>query len=394
MNKLNLKKWALFLGLSVFLFSSCGDDGGDDKPAATNNNGGGGGTTGINKYKGSGSYGDLIAFDIDQTNSTYTARNSTTGVTENNSFEVLDAALEVDSVIYDVYEGIYEVTEADLSKTYAVEIGDRLLAGNFSSGNSQNEIFLAVEEADYTGRESEIVGTYFYVALVPGQQSSGDNEWGMFSIDSEGEIHGFGTSSVAPGDTTVSVPLDSANASFHDGYFGADLELDGDELYIIEDGVRNSDIVGYVYIGGESTTILFDQGDGNGTYFAFKSDLSQANGNEDFAQYEGNYKYVDFYRNSAPLDKGAGNFTVYENGGTRYLDYSLIGWDKNNDEYYVDVTADVVMDWTGFPGIYQSDNWDGNGSTLYHVFAGDLVMYFDYNSSGLFEGYGVGGKLD
>lgn len=395
MKYLTSKKWATLLCLSTFLLFACSDDGGDDKPSTTGTGGsGGGGGTTINKYNGSASYGDILDFEVNQTNSTYTAVNLTTNITESSSFSVLDAAVEIDSVLYDVFQGIYEIDEGTNGRSYAIEIADRLLAGNFPTGRAANDIFLALsDEQDYSSRTDEIEGDYFYVALEPGNQSTGQNEWGMFSIDDEGDLYGF-YSYKAPEDTTITIPIDSAMAAPLGNTFYFELGLqNGDELtFTDENDVQVPGVVGYVYIGGESTAIMIDQGTGEGTIFAFKIDDSQTNGNENFNKYIGEYKYVDFYEGST-LDKGAGNFSVQAG---HVFDRSLIGYvtDPSYDDYYAEVTSGISMTWTGYPGLYVSNNYDGNGSDLYQMFAGDFVMYFDYTSSGNFQGYGIGGRLD
>jgi hypothetical protein len=382
------------LAMGLFIVA-CSDDDGDDAAPTNNNGGGGGGSASVNKYNGSASYGDILNLEVDQSTEILTVNNMTTGITESNSYSELDAALDIDGTIYDVYEGIYEIDEGSNGRSYAIEIADRILAGNFPTGRPANDIFLAVtDEVDYTGRESEMVGTYFYVSLEPNAQANGENEWGMFTIDMYGDVYGFWCDEKTPGDTTVNVPIDSATAySIYQGFHLKLGDINGSE-FAIKDHLNQvlDSLRGYVYIGGESSAIMIDQGTGEGALFAFKSDLSQANGNENFSKYVDTYKYVDFYENFT-LDKGAGNFKIYPD---KTFDLSLIGYDTDPsvDDYYVDATAGASMSWTGFPGVYESSNWDSNGSTLYHVFAGDFVMYFDYDVNDQFKGYGIGGHLD
>lgn len=386
-------KAAICLSAITLFTISCSDDDDSSAKPTTNNNGGGSSVT--NKYSGSASYGDLLELEVNQTDDVLTVNNLTTGVTENNGYSELDAALDIDGTLYDVYEGIYEIDEGANGKSYAIEIADRILAGNFPTGKAANDIFLAVtDEVDYSGREQEMVGTYFYVSLEPGAQANGDNEWGMLTIDEYGDVYGFWCDQKSPSDTAVNVPIDSATAaSIYQGFHLKLGNINGSEFALMdESGSVLNDLKGYVYIGGESSAIMIDQGTGKGAVFAFKSDLSQANGNENFSKYVDEYKYVDFYEYFT-LDKGAGNFSINSN---KTFDISLIGWDNdpNVNDYNVDVLAGANMSWTGYPGVYESNDWNGNGFTLYHVFAGDFVMYFDYDANDQFKGYGIGGSLD
>lgn len=392
--RLKNKTTLLVLSLALGAFIACSDDD-DSTPAAGSGGGGGGTTAAVNKYNGSASYGDILTFEIDQTNQSYTADNLTTGATVTNSYTELDAAVEIDSVVYDVFEDLYEIDESGGGKSYAIEIADRILAGNFPTGRAANDIFLAVtDERSLVGQEAQMVGTYFYVSLEPGQQANGENEWGQFTIEEDGDLYGFYTTTTAPEDTSYFLPVDSADEANISNTFYLDVYInnDGKSLRFYDENDSLTDFVGYVYLDGESTAMMIDLGTGNGTVFAFKTDMAQlGSSGEDFSSYVGEYKYVDFYENF-DIEKGAGNFAINAN---KTFDISLIGFDTDPsvNDYFVDVTVGAGMTWTGVPGIYHSDNWDGQGSTLYHVFAGDFVMYFDYDSNDQFRGYGIGGEL-
>ncbi|MEQ8910081.1 MAG: hypothetical protein RIC95_12860 [Vicingaceae bacterium] len=391
-----LRKTAvMLLACSVSLISCSDDDGDDAATPATNNNGGGGGggSATVNKYNGSASYGDILSLEIDQTNSTYTANNLTNGATVSNSYTELDAALDIDGTLYDVFEGLYEIDESTGGKSYAIEIADRILAGNFPTGRAENDIFLSVtDEASIVGQENQMAGTYFYVSLEPNSQSNGENEWGQFTIEDDGDLYGFWCDQQAPQDTGYTLPIDSSDYAsvYQTFYYQLGIHSNGKQLeFYDENDNLLTGVIGYVYLDGESTALMIDAGTGEGTIFAFKTDLDQLVNGETFNDYVGDYKYVDYYENFV-LDKGAGNFSV-DAGKT--FDISLIGFDTDSSKYYVDVSVGNSMSWTGVPGVYFSADWDGNGSTLYHVFAGDFVMYFDYDAQGNFKGYGIGGDI-
>ena len=79
MNQFSLKSVFAITCIATICFSGCKKDGPDGPDGPDNNDK-------INTYSGSGSYGDLVTFDINQTTKSYTTRNETTGQSSSGTY--------------------------------------------------------------------------------------------------------------------------------------------------------------------------------------------------------------------------------------------------------------------------------------------------------------------
>ncbi|KAA3645157.1 MAG: hypothetical protein DWP98_11620 [Bacteroidetes bacterium] len=359
---------------SVVSLGSCSEDEAV-KPDTNNNNGNN--STSINKYSGSASYGDLVTFSIDKSNNTYTLNNETFANTESGSFEVLSDTV-FGGVYGNIFEGIYQVV-ANNDTFFAVELDDKIIAANFPSGNSNNDISFGVSsEIDNSGRQSEIAGSYFYTKLGPYLNQGYPMEWGIFTAEGD-SLFGTWVDEKAPVDTGFYIPLTSQNNDSSGTGFNYVYSINNDRL-VVSDG--SSTATGYVYIGGNTSVFLIDLGTGAGSVFAYKMDESWLVNGPDDASIVGDYKYVDFETDGT---KGAGNFNISSSG------IITASWTDGNSVEINQASNPLV--YTGYPNLYILEDYDGAGSDIYVIFAGDAVMYFDFDGAGTFTGYGTGGKL-
>lgn len=364
MNKLNPKKWALLIGLSVFLFSSCGDDGGDDKPAATTNNGGG--TATANKYSGAAAVGDLVTFSINKSAGTYEVTNETTNSTETGSFSV-----ETDAA----FAGIYRVAAA-ADTFFAVELDDKIVAANFPSGNPANDISLGVSsEIDNSGNLAQIAGDYVYVKLGS-YLATQPMEWGVFTTNND-SLWGISmdNGNNGPQDTNINRPItEAAIASLQNGFAGS-WAVANDRLNINIDG---SAYTGYVYAAGSTAAFIIDLGPNNGAVYGFKID-----DNFNPTNAIGSYKYVDFYTDG---DRGAGNYVIDSNGD---LTYSWTDGSAANTK--LNVSLGTLLQ-SNIPNVWYIENAQPN-LDLYLVVAGDAIMHYLFLND-QFYSWGAGAQIN
>ena len=364
MNKL-IKK-ASYLGLALLSLSiaSCSDDSSSSSTPAP---GGGNNNSTINKYSGSATYGDLVTFSINKSNQTYSLYNETTNQTENGSY----------SVMTNSFNGIYEVS-ANGSFFYGVELDDKIVVGNFPSGNSSNDLSFGVSsEIDNSSQVGNFPGNYFYVKLGPYLQSN-PMEWGQFTLTAD-SMHAFtmdkGTN--GPEDTTINFPI-SYNNSNLDGSW----QLSGTNSDRIDMNLEGTSVTGYAYSSGNTSVFLIDLGTGQGSVIAYKVDP-----NATLANIADDYKFIEFYQDG---EKGAGNYTLAANGS---VTYSYTNGNPADLETNVTLLSNFQSVNSQLPNVYYAYNVDADGNHLYFVVAGDAIMHYHFDSNFDFQGYGAGAAL-
>lgn len=370
MKKLNLFVTTL-LAVSISLTPACGDDDSDSSstPVSNGNGGGNGGGINVNKYSGSASYGDLVTFSIDQDNQSYVLTNETTGNTETGNYEVSTDSL---------FRGVYKV-EANTETFFGIELDDKLVTANFPSGNSNNDISFGVSsEIDNSGKLNQIAGDYFYVKLGSYLSQGEPMEWGVFtaSTDSLWGVY-VDNGDNGPEDTIINRPLNYNNNHFTGNSFDFAYSINNDRIDIIGDG---QNMTGYVYVSGNTSVFLIDQGTGLGTFIAYKID-----DNFNLANAIGDYKFIDFSTNG---EKGAGNFKIDINGD---IAYSWTDGTIGNTDLNVDLLNPLVV--SNIPNVWYAENINADQENLYVVIAGDAIMHYLFDVNYNFIGYGAGAKL-
>ncbi|QNL21783.1 hypothetical protein HZR84_07485 [Hyphobacterium sp. CCMP332] len=365
---MNAKSILLVMMTSFFIFS-CGDDS-EDSPATPNP----GTPADANKYSGSASYGDLVTFSIDQVNQSYVLDNETTGETESGNYDVMSL---------NGLEGVYKVS-ADGSNFFGVELDDKIVVGNFPSGNAQNDISFGVSsEIDNSTRLNEIAGDYIYIRLgnVNINGSTSYKEYGVFSLTADGNIHLIDLASGGDGsDSQVLSVEDLASAGLEWPIDESISNLDGtwslngsksDRFDISLDG---SNYTGYAYAAGTTTVFLMDLGTGNGFAIGFK--VTEP-GNT-----TGDYKYIDTWADGS---KGAGNFTVSSEGNIDWT-YTEDGAEIESGSFGPVEQVDLL------PNVFYYYDYDGEND-IYLVVAGDAYMHFIFNDLGELQSYGCGAQI-
>lgn len=321
----------------------------------------------INTYSGSATYGDLVTFSINNTDLTYSLYNETTSQTESGSYSVMDSE----------FSGVYEIT-AGSTNFYGVELGDKIVVGNFPSGNSNNDLSFGVSsEIDNSTQLGGFQGNYFYVKLGAYLQND-PMEWGQFSLTSD-SLHGYdmtdGTN--GPEDTTIMFPLSYANSKF-DGSW----KLSGTKSDRLDINIEGNLATGYAFAEGNTSVFLIDLGTGEGSVIAYKVDP-----NSTLSNIADTYKYIEFYQDG---EKGAGNYTLSPNGS---VSYSYTNGDTSDLETNVNLLSNFQSVNPQLPNVFYAYNVNSEGNNLYFVVAGDAIMHYHFDSNFNFLGYGAGASL-
>jgi len=332
----------------------------------------------INKYSGSGSHGDLLTFEINKTDQSYIIYNETTSQSATGSYNILNN---------NNLDGIYHVNTAGLN-FFGVELDDKIVAGNFPSGNAQNDITFGVSsEIDNSSHLNDIAGDYIYIRLgnVSINGSTSYKEYGVFTLSADGNISLIDIATGGDGsDSEVAALEDLAD-------LGLEFPIDDSYEYYLEgtwvlNGVKNDrfDIVvdgnaytGYAYAAGTTTVFLMDLGTGNGFAIGFK--VYDPN----LGNIVGNYKYIDTWHDSS---RGAGNYSISSDG--------MVNWTHTEDGINVETGSFGPLNQVEeITNTFYYYNYDGEGNDIYLVLAGNAIMHFIFNDEGRFQGYGVGANL-
>jgi len=357
-----MKKILLVLSFSA-LFISCSKDESSDK----------------NVYKGSASRGDLVTFQINKTDKTYSVDNETTGNSETGSYSIMDGALS----------GIYKVSTGG-SNFYAVELDGKVIASNFPSGHAENKISFGISSAiNNVGKESQIVGNYVYIHFsnVAVNGDVRNKEWGIVSVLANGTI--FIQPYATGGDPGQSGLTPKAPESFNStlplsaGIQGA-WNVNVNDKVKLNVGIQGTQYTGFAYATATSAAFLLDMGVGNGYILGLKL----SNSSPTLSQLAGNYKFVGVVADGKKL----GGNTLIKSDGTGTCDLEIDGVASTNESFT------ELTQCPNLPNMFYAKHLDSENPTYegkaYFVLVDDIMMYFIFDSEGLFNAYGAGAKMN
>ncbi len=329
-------------------------------------------------YSGSASYGDLVTFEINQTQHAYSVHNETTGLNENGSYSIMDGELN----------GVYKVTNATAT-FYAVELAGKIIAANFPTGRAENNMSFGVSSSiNNVGNENNIAGNYIYMHFADDaiNGNARNKEWGVISVFNTGNylVQPFATGgsgsmiSLAPEDFTASLPLVS-------GQIGGTWVINGsnhERLDVSVTGQTGVQFTGFANTSTNAPVFLLDMGTGNGFLAALKINPSS------LAQVAGLYKFVGVVADGSRIANnvtvnadGTGTVVIIKPDGT--LEYESI---QN------------ITQCPNIPNAYYANHLTGSPATvtgkLYAIVSGDVAMYFIFDNQGLFNAYGAGAKMN
>lgn len=362
----NIFTRTLILGLIIGgVLSSCKKD--DETTPETSQ------TT--NTYSGSASHGDLMTFEINQSNKTYTLYNETFKKTETGSYVVKESGN---------FNGLYEA-KAGGESFYAVELDDKVIASNFPSGNASNEISFGVSsELDNTGKESQVAGNYIYVRMgnVPINGSPQYKEWGIFTATADGKIHLVDAASGGSGDYDVFDPetVDQIPGLFprtaQECNYSGTWSFHGNKKGQMNVSLDGNTVSGYAYVSGNQTVMLMDLGTGEGFALAYKITYSS------LASIAGNYKFVDTWSDGTI---GAGVYNISSGGTVSYYHIDKKGKESSDSFGPLQQLSQL----SNVYGYYDASEEE----TYYLIVTGDAIMHFIFDDYGVYQSYGAGAKI-
>ncbi len=310
-----------------------------------------------NQYSGAGSYGDLITFNVNQIDQTYMVTNETTGLKDQGSYEVLEGE----------FSGIYKI-KVNESTFYAVELSDKIIAANFPTGNTNNDISFGISKTIDNTNNSFIPGDYVWVAMNSGDAGDlyADTETGLFTLFDDGSWIA-GEFDSAPNDYSRIEPSMSGNWQVD--------EIDKEKINLSFENVL---LTGYAYATTSAGIVLIDLGYGNGFLLGYKVMPST------IVDIEGNYKFIDVDGDGS---KGAGSYTITSTGE---VTYSHI--DTNGDE--LTGSFDNLTPFKVLKNVYLAEDAEVNGEVVdvYLVIIDEFIMHFCVDEDGL-NSYGAGARL-
>lgn len=367
-----MKKPISILALSILvIFAGCKKDEETPTTPTTTQN-----TTKSNTYAGSASHGDLMTFEINQEQKTYTLVNETTTKTETGTYQEEESGQ---------VKGLYKAS-ANGESFFAVELDDKIIASNFPSGNAQNEISFGVSsEISNVGKEAELAGDYVYIRMgnVPINGSTKYKEWGLLTVTATGEMHLMEAASGGSGDYDVYAPEDIAGLGSPFPITASSADLSGTWSF---DGSNNGrvkvsatgggSIAGYAYVAGNESVFLMDLGTGEGFALAYKIT------SRSIGAIAGSYKFIGVqdggYQLAGVYDiDGGGNLQYYVEDKTGNSDSGAFGpltqlGVLTNTYYYHDAAEQ---------------------ESYYLIIVGDAIMHFIFKDNGEYVSYGAGAKI-
>ena len=355
------------LTLSLFIgITSCKKDDSDTTPKELKN------------YSGSGSNGDLITFEINHTDNTYSINNETTNKTENGSYTtMLDSSLN----------GIYKVN-ANGSDFYAIELNDKIIAANFPTGNPLNTISYGVSsKLDNTDNVSNIAGDYLFMTMSEEgiMDDPSIKQWGILNINSDKswKKKDFATNTGDGSVTEMSPDLFTGALEITSSDETGTWEVDGtnkERLNVKVNGLTN-DLTGYVYAGANEAAFLLDLGTGNGFLLALK-----ITNNATINSIAGDYKFINVWQDG----KGAGNYSINNSG--------LVNWIHKGSDGNGSGSFQLTQCNNVFKNVFYAKSVEIEPNyfeDIYCVIVGDMIMHFSFeDSNGDFAQYGTGARLN
>ncbi|MFC2107574.1 hypothetical protein ACFLRY_04500 [Bacteroidota bacterium] len=359
-----LKPIILFLILGIVMVS-CSKDSDDDtnnnnQPLPPN-------LPEVNKYMGAASYGDIILYEVDETNNTYTYYNETTNQSGSGSFVISNDP---------ILQGVYEVT-IGADKFYGVELADEIFATSLPSGRTENKLSIAISaELDLSSNYSlaDLAGKYLCINFD--ENSYNDSTvWGGLELKADGTY----TFSFGPNDP-VDFDENKHFAGIDNGTFAVD--PNNPSRLIVHSNIDNIDYVGTIY---PDKIIVVDNGVGNG----FSVGIEYPSAHVSQASVAGIYRFLDITTDGY---QGVGYYNIPASGGN--LDY---GWKYNTPSIPAGTgTA------TNFAAINQVNNLfecsvvDGNDvfHTDFIILPGEIMLHFCWGENSGLVSYGIGAKIN
>ena len=338
----------------------------------------------VNTYAGSGAHGDLVVFEINQTEGTYYTYNETTQKETGGSYEIITEGLE----------GMYKISDGE-DNFYAVELNDKVIAANFDTGNENNTISFGVTyESSYTGDPSAVAGDYVYIHISnqPVNGSEDIKEWGLISIAPDKSLFikayatNMGTVSelqpLAPEDFADNLPLATGDLS---GNWTANTEDDKRmDVYLNE---YDKTFTGFVLTENGRSVFVIDMGTGEGFILAFKIEDTQ------LSDIEGEYKFINVWNDDKGEGRSAGKAIISATGTSSFAHLDLTGTLSSGDLENITKCGKIG-------NMYHATTEETNGidvvtEKIYFIVLGDLFMSFGFRTDTGFDfaSYSAGARL-
>ncbi len=347
-------------GLILLACKKDADENSDSNLPDNNNNNNTEETVEYNKYLASGSYGDVIRYEIDEENNIYKYYNETTGQSDSGTYVVSnDANLQ----------GVYEVSLGS-DNFYAVELADKAFATSLPSGRAENELCFGLSadlDLSTSFSTSDIAGKYLFIIY---DDLTSSEIWGGYELFSDGTY------------TWQLGPQDEANfdenthfAGGGSGTWGISSE-DPSRLIFTEDGI---DYFGTVYPG---KAMLIDNGTGNG----FTLGIYYPDTHVSQSDVAGYYRYLDITLDG---DQGVGYYNIPSSGSELSYYYKYRSSSEGTGSCSDFTTVGTVNNMFKCTDIF-------DGDTFYNYFIilpGEVMLHFCAGDNGLVS-YGIGAKIN
>lgn len=356
MKKQIMQIMALFL-TALFLTVSCTKD---EDPPSDDTNPPPTPTHEINKYIGCGSYGDIIRYEIDETNMTISYYNETTGESGSGSY-----TLTGDNNISGVYEAIF-----DGETYYAIELAEEIMATSAPSGRLSNRLCYAISadqdlSTDYS--VNDLVGKYLYIIyddfedeVYGGYElyADGTYSWNVGPDDEDNFDENIHFAGGGGGSWAIS-PTDPSRVIFTEGGVNYTGSILPEKAMLIDGGVGNGYIAGIKYPGSHATQ------------------LSVA----------GSYRILDV---TSEGTTGVGTYSIPASGGN--LQYYL----KYTDGLIDQGTANDFAPVSAINNMFRvSASYEGEiFYTWFVLLPGELMLHFCAGEDTGLVSYGIGAKIN
>ncbi len=343
--------------IAIISFSSCKKDDDNNPPPGGNNP-----TVKISKYLAAGSYGDIITYEINSTNKTFSFINETTSQSGNGTY-VLSTNPNLN--------GVYEITIGG-NFYYGIEIPGKLFATSLPSGNQANALCFGLSSelnltTQYT--PADLSGRYLWIMY----HDIEDFEWGGYEVFADGTY----TWQFGPEDDN------DFNENTHFAGAGSGTwqvsTTDPSRILFSESG---SSEVGTIYPG---KMMLIDNGIGMG----FTAGVKYPNTPISQASIAGNYRWLDVTPEGY---LGVGNFSLPASGNSAnyYYHYYNNPYASSGNSTMFNFRRSTMIN-NVFIG---EDNWEGDiFYTAFIVLPGEALLFFTWGDDGMVS-YGIAGKIN
>lgn len=361
--------------------------------------GGGSDATTLRRYAGAASRGDVVALELDFDAGLLSAFNETTRASERLEY------VELEGDLVGIKRGA-----TDAGFAFAVELPGALLATSFPVGNPEMNLTVATSaDADNTGREGVIAGTYTWVRMsdeaVNGVQDV--KEWGALVVSADG---GWGKYTFATGEGLFATPSPPPGLPFVTAVAPEDFPAPFPPSYpAIERGVWDvsttkrarlrvgvspfeSVKLGAFTRASEGASIfVLDLGETRG--FVLGLEGSGGAARVPLEALAGTFAFVDLVRTEGGATRGAGHFVFTLSGTGSYVRVDAAGARSGGALRDVAPCANVQnaflvgqMDWSD-PELASDD------LVLRLAVAGDALFAIGFDGSGSFVSYVVGVRI-